>query len=155
MNNLKQFQDLLNKSKVSLIGYNIEDKRDNFLLTIPHIKLYSIEDHLNLLNVVKKIERNSKIKSLIEVNSDTCYPNQFLVIDLNDLRDYYNWSPHPILRSIVEQFRNSKYKLIFTSPTYKTPNNTINYIGGVTPLYLSDVALNIDSDGVNIHKSRF
>lgn len=81
MHNINKFYNLLNTSKISLIGYSFEDKRlkDELLSKIPHIKVSDFDSSFNLKGFI----RDSKIESLIDDNTSSF---NFVVIDISDLK---------------------------------------------------------------------
>jgi hypothetical protein len=143
MNNIDKFYNLLDSSKISLLGYKFREEslKDELLSKIPHIKVSDIDSSFNL----KSIIRDNKIESLI---GNKYLSFNFVVIDINiktknnmlDQLSILNMS----IKNIAYQFYDSEYKLIITSPV---PNGT--------SIYVSDVAFNIESDKIKILKNRY
>jgi len=158
-NNIDTFYNLLNESKISLLGYKFKEERlkDELVSKIPHYKVSEIDSSFNL----KSIIRDNKIESLIRNNSSSF---NFVVIDTNDLKFNIKTKNNLLekisilnksIENIAYQFYDSEYKLIITSPVYKSLyDNDITYLGGDKPVYLSDVVFKIESDKINILKNR-
>lgn len=160
MTSINKFYDLLNTSKISLIGYTFKDERlkDELLSKISHIKVSDFDSSFNL----KSLIRNSKIESLI---GDNISSFNFVVIDISDLkfsiktqnkRTYFGGSKS--IENIAFQFYDSECKLIITSPVNKSldsnGDDNTNYMGGNKSVYLSDVVFKLESDKIRIIKNR-
>lgn len=162
MHNINEFYSLLNISRISLIGYSFKDERlkDELLSKIPHIKVSDIDSSFNLMSII----RDNKIESLIGNNSLSF---NFVVIDISDLKFSIKTKNNMLVQlsilyksieNIAFQFYDSEYKLIITSPVNKTPVSNgdvdIAYMGGNKPVYLSDVAFNLEGDKIRVIKNR-
>lgn len=162
MYNINKFYNLLNTSKISLIGYKFKDERlkDELLSKIPHIRVSDFDSSFN----IKSLIRSSKIESLIEDNISSF---NFVVIDISDLKFSIKTQNSMIIQlsilyksieNIAFQFYDSEYKLIITSPVNKSldsnGDDNINYMGGNKPVYLSGVVFNLEGDKIRVIKNR-
>lgn len=157
MHNINEFYNLLNISRISLIGYSFKDERlkDELLSKIPHIKVSDIDSSFNLMSII----RDNKIESLIG-NKSLSF--NFVVIDISDLKVSNILDQLSILQKSIQnialQFYDYEYKLIITSPVNKSldsnGDDNINYMGGNKPVYLSDVVFNLEGDKIRVIKNR-
>lgn len=163
MYNINEFYNLLNISRISLIGYTFGDERlkDELISKIPHIRVSDFDSSFNLMSII----RDNKIESLI---GDNISSFNFVVIDISDLKFSIKTQNNMInqlsilyksIENIAFQFYDSEYKLIITSPVNKTlvSNGDIDiaYMGGNKPVYLSDVAFKLESDKIRVIKNRY
>ncbi len=175
MNNIDKFYNLLDSSKISLLGYKFREEslKDELLSKIPHIKVSNINSSFNL----KSIIRDFKLDSIIS-DGELEIP-KFIVIDILDIRESiynsqsnyntdFNLNIQQHLFSMIQRisfdFFEAEFKLIFTSPAYTHApmNKTIednnfenmSFLGGNKPIYLSDVVFRLDNNKISVLKNR-
>lgn len=162
MSNIDTFYRLLNESTISLLGYTFKEEslKDELISKIPHYKVSEIDSSFNLKSTIRDFKINS-------VLSDFDIDIKYLVIDLQELKYSIKNKNNMLeqlsilyksIENIAFQFYDSEYKLIITSPVNKTPvsNGDIDivYMGGNKPVYLSDVAFNLEGDKIRVIKNR-
>jgi hypothetical protein len=162
MNN--KIYSLLNKSKISLLGYSFNDEniKDEFLSKIPHIKVSDINSSFNL----KSIIRENKLDSII--SDGKLEIPKFIVIDTQDIRDYViknsikrdnfidiTTDLSKLIQEIGFEFYESKYNLIFTAPIQRSPEEYPLFLGGHKLMYFSHFVFKIENDKINILKNRY
>ncbi len=148
---MSEFIDIINKSKITLIGYNSSTEyiKDELISSIPYFNL--VNSNYSSFNI-KSIIRDIKIENIInKVNL------KVLVIDYHYIDKYRNGnSKFPFYSRFFNSIRDleSNMNIIVTSPTYlDLSNNGILYNVTSAGLYSSNLVLSINNNKLKVDKS--
>ena len=142
------------KSKVFLIGYSYqhERKKDNLISFLPHVSILDYD--------IKTFSRDEKISNII----DDSPISQYILIDTISLRlGFKDNQPAGMnvvrhIRSLVNHFSNTNYKLIITAPLRADlkgyDSSSSPYVGNRDLMFFCDFAISI-SDKVEVIKNRW
>jgi hypothetical protein len=169
MNNIDKFYNLLDNSKISLLGYTFREEslKDELISKIPYHRVIDINSSFNLKSIIRDFKLDSIISDVkLEVP-------KFIVIDILDIRNSiyssqgnyntdFNLNTQHHLFSMIQKigfdFFETQFKLIFTSPMNKTieDNNfeNMSFLGGNKPIYLSDLVFKLDDNKISVLKNR-
>jgi len=148
--------ELINKSKISLLGYTFKQERikDELISKIPHIELQEVGSSFSMRSYI----RDSKIDTLL---NDKRNVNHFL-FDINNFRvgtDGQISRANMIqntLKRIERELFDTNFKLLITCPIYNPMgNDEYNFTNGQTGLYISDFVGIIKEDGIKVMKNRY
>lgn len=169
----KDIFNLINKSDISLIGYNNEEQKDEFISNLNYIEI----NEINSSFCFKTFLRDLKINYLF---TDQSIPEYILLdttnIIYNDkIEKLLNKSLHrqTKIRNIVMKMsekiytdfstvypQNPSFRLIITCPMNKTLNRGIDknisdahFISGNDILYMSQFAMTIIDDEISVIKN--
>lgn len=174
MKSIDYLYDLVGQSNFTTIGYNLQDEKlkDEFISKLPIFRLRELGSSFSFTNMrqlIKQKVRENRIDCLLD-NSDEYFdiPKfDYLVLDLEDIppsgKDNGDVSMHRTiqLKNLLENLRSdsieNNYKVIFTSPTYKTMTDdpTDHLKGGSSGMYMADLMFIIKDDVAKIVKNRF
>ena len=169
MKSIDYLYDLVVQSNFTTIGYTSQDEKlkDEFISKLPIFRLRELGSSFSFTNMrqlIKQKVRENRIDCLLD-NSDEYFdiPKfDYLVLDLEDIppsgKDNGDVSMHRTiqLKNLLENLRSdsieNNYKVIFTSPTYKT----IDHLkGGSSSMYVADLVIMFNGDVAKIVKNRF
>ena len=170
MKDISHFFSNLEKSDISLLGYSFKDERikDELISKIPHVEIKEI----GLSFSFKSYLRNEKINHLFE-DTDLFTDVKWFVLDINDIRQSSNelGTKQNQIKDILHKIRYEMYfgisetysyeekgnfKLLILSPMYKSSSDfDINpFVGGSSPLYMSDFVSSIKDGSLEFIKNR-
>jgi len=148
--------ELINKSKISLLGYTFKQERikDELISKIPHIELQEVGSSFSMFSYI----RDSKIDTLL---NDKKNINHFL-FDINNFRvgtggqiSRANMIKNTLSR-IERELVETNFKLLITCPIYnQMGNDEYNFSSGQTGLYIADFVGIIKDDGIKVMKNRY
>ena len=174
MTDINYIYETIGKSDITLIGYTfkVERIKDEFISKLPCVKLgeidssFSIKSYLRDIKLNQILDEGEYFKWLVLDISD-------IIIDSNDI----SLDRVKVIKRIVEQIRENMYKsypvsdmgsdfddpeshqeikfetpykLIITSPLYKSPSSinpsdlVNNFKGGTNTMYMADFAFTIN-----------
>jgi len=157
MKSIEYLYDLVSKSNFTTIGYSsISEKiKDEFISKLPHLV---ITEEIDSSFSIRREIRNIRINSLL--NEEKLVLPKYIVVDYKSISfpRIDEMSRYVRIKETLENLRSTgvenNIKVIFTSPTYKTPEgSTIK--GGQRGIYIADLVLMIEDDSCNIMKNRF
>ena len=163
---ISYFFNILEKSDISLLGYSFKEERikDELISKIPYVEIKEIGSSFSF----KSFLRNEKLNYLFE-NNDLPNSNvKWFVLDINDIRTSSNdlGTRQKQIKDVINKIREDMYsgtyldkpfyKLLMISPMYKSSSDfDINtFVGGSSPLYMSDFASIIKDGSLEIIKNR-
>lgn len=153
--------ELINQSDLTLIGYTYKDERikDALLSKINPIQVgrvkasFSIKQHL----------RDIKIDEIL--SNRPFYNGRLIFIDLNDVDlggEENSLGRAKRLRHFIHELREQctsiGYKAIMASALYQSMSNDTqihNFMGGSSPMYVSDLVIKFESGDLKIIKNRY
>ncbi len=148
---------MFSQSDISIIGYDSisEDSKDKLLDKLNVFRLGKINEEFT----IKSYIRDLKISSILE-NSSISLPNDIIHLDISDIKlpNSLVIGSNPIFyRDFTTQlFNNSvSYKLIITTQTYNSINNSISFKGGSQILYSADFVITLKNKSAKVIKSRY
>jgi hypothetical protein len=153
---LNNIIDLVNKSKITTIGYNYKSEPLLELLISKLNYKKIINKNINVFELIRNLKLNSVL------NNDII--PSFLLLDLNFIPFNINKSKHiivkQILSDITKDLNKTNYKLIIISHINKTSSiaNDITYpsiVGGLSPIYMSELFITLVDDKIKIMKNRY
>lgn len=159
----KKIYELIDKSKVTLIGYTFKDEKlkDEFTSPISYIDIGEVNSSFNLKSIIRDIKLDKVLgfenKKITHILFDT--NNISADIKLNNQGTGMNG--YTKQKQIFENLRsatiNENLNVIIVSSLYRNvvKNTSTNFIGGQTGLYISDVAITLDNSKIKIIKNRF
>lgn len=160
MEEIDYLYDLISKTETTLIGYRFSDERikDEIISNLGGTKIIDLSSSFSM----KSILRDMKIDQVLNEEEKL----EYLLLDINDIRNSYikqrNFTNEDInragiikniiydIRDCLRDSRNGKdindIKLIITCPLQSNglnkDNNMIDsFMGGSSPLYLTDLAM--------------
>jgi hypothetical protein len=167
MKNINYFFETLNKSDISLLGYSFKNERikDEIISKIPHVEIQEIDSSFSF----KTYLRDEKLKYLFDgsVKLNTKVPKWF-VLDINNITSKLLIDKAKLIKEVLNNIRKDMYsgtygieepfyKLLITCTLQKTISdfdiNTI-FIGGNTPIYISDFVCAINDNSLHVIKNR-
>lgn len=172
---ISYFFNILEKSDISLLGYSFKEERikDELISKIPYVEIKEIGPSFSF----KSHLRNEKLNHLLE-NNDLPNSNvKWFVLDINEIRASSNdlGTRQNQIKDILHKIRaemypkikvggmidypyeeKSNFKFLILSPMYKSSSDfDINtFVGGSSPLYMSDFASVIKDGSLEIIKNR-
>jgi len=166
MENIDYFFNILEKSDVSLLGYSFKNERikDEIISKIPHVEIQEIDSSFSFKNYL----RDEKLKYLFEGSdkSDIKVPKWF-VLDINNIKSLLLINKVKLIKEVLNNIRKDMYsgtygieepfyKLLITCPLQKTISDfdIHSFIGGNTPIYISDFVCTINDNSLNVLKNR-
>ncbi len=165
MEHINYFFETLNKSDISLLGYSFKNERikDEIISKIPHVEIEEIDSSFSF----KTYLRDEKLKYLFDGSgkSDSKVPKWF-VLDINNITSKLLIDRVKLIGTTIEGIRSDMnsgsypqkpfYKLIITCALQKTISDfDINsFIGGNTPIYISDFVCAINDNSLHVIKNR-
>ena len=164
MKNTGYFFDLLEQSRVSLFGYTAKDERikDEIISKIPHLEIGEIDSSFSF----KSMMRNIKLEHVLDGREISIKSPTWIILDVNSIRlcRVNLGEKQKVIRHVVENIRESlfkdipDYRLLIVTQTYRnldTNNIVDSFIGGSTPVYMSDLVFILKDGNVKIMKNRF
>jgi hypothetical protein len=148
--------ELINNSKISLLGYTFKEERikDELISRVPHIELQEVSSSFSMLSYI----RDSKIDTLLNNKENI---NHFL-FDINNFRVGTNGQIsrsnmiQNTLKRIQKELFDTNFKLLITCPIYtQMGNDEYNFSSGQTGLYIADFVGIIKQDSIKIMKNRY
>jgi hypothetical protein len=174
MKSIEYLYDLVGQSNFTTIGYTFQDEKlkDELIFRLPNFRLKELSSSFSFNNIKQEIKqkvRENRLDCLLDSTEEFIDIPKFdyLIVDLEDIppsgKDDGDVSMHRSiqLRNLLENLRSDSiendYKVIFTTPTYKTmTDNPIDKLkGGSSAMYMADLALMIKDGFVKILKNRF
>jgi hypothetical protein len=174
MKSIEYLYDLVGKSNFTTIGYNLQDEKlkDELISRLPNFRLKELSLSFSFNNIKQKIKqkvRENRLDCLLDNTEEFIDIPKFdyLVVDLEDIppngKDNGDVSMHRAiqLKNLLENLRSDSiendYKVIFTTPTYKTmTDNPTDYLkGGSSGMYIADLVFMIKDGFAKIAKNRF
>jgi len=166
MENIDYFFNILEKSDISLLGYSFKNERikDEIISKIPHVEIQEIDSSFSFKNYL----RDEKLKYLFEGSdkSDIKVPKWF-VLDINNIKSLLLINKVKLIKEVLNNIRKDMYsgtygieepfyKLLITCPLQKTISDfdIHSFIGGNTPIYISDFVCTINDNSLNVLKNR-
>lgn len=155
----KKIYELIDKSKVTLIGYTFKDEKlkDELISPISYIDIGEVDSSFNLKSIIRDIKLDKVLgfenKKITHILFDT--NNISADIKLNGM-DVYTRQKH-IFENLRSATINENLNVIIVSSLNRNvvKNTSTNFIGGQTGLYISDVAITLDNSKIKIIKNRF
>ena len=174
MEDIDYFFNTLEKSDISLLGYSFKNERvkDEIISKIPHVEIQEIDSSFSFKNYL----RDEKLKYLFEGSdkSDIKVPKWF-VLDINNITSKFLIDRVKLIKEVLNNIRRYMYsdtygieepfyKLLILCPLYTNISSsgdfdykyTIHsFIGGNTPIYISDFVCTInDNNSLCVLKKR-
>jgi len=174
MKSIEYLYGLVGQSNFTTIGYTFQDEKlkDELISRLPNFRLKELSSSFSFNNIKQEIKqkvRENRLDCLLDNTEEFIdIPNfDYLVVDLEDIppsgKDDGDVSMHRSiqLRNLLENLRSDSikndYKVIFTTPTYKTmtddPMDQLK--GGSSGMYMADLVLMIKDGFAKIAKNRF
>lgn len=183
MEDISYFFNILEKSDISLLGYSFKDERikDEIISKIPYVEIKEIDSSFSLIPYLRNEKLNHLLEDnhLNEINVKWFVLD---ILDINDIRDLterkiLSSSSNDLgtrqnqIKDILHKIRLEMYsgicdtypyeekrnfKLLILSPTYKSSSDfdISSFVGGSSPLYMSDFASIIKDGSLEIIKNR-
>jgi hypothetical protein len=167
MKNINYFFETLNKSDISLLGYSFKNERikDEIISKIPHVEIQEIDSSFSF----KTYLRDEKLKYLFDgsVKLNTKVPKWF-VLDINNITSKLLIDKAKLIKEVLNNIRKDMYsgtygieepfyKLLITCTLQKTISDfdiNTSFIGGNTPIYISDFVCSINDNSLHVMKNR-
>jgi hypothetical protein len=164
---ISYFFNILEKSDISLLGYSFKEERikDEIISKIPFVEIKEI----SLSFSFKSYLRDEKLNHLFENNNLPNTNVKWFVLDLNEVRASSNdlGTRQNRIKDVIHKIREDMYsgtypdkpfyKLLILSPMNRSSSDfDINsFIGGSTPIYMSDFVSIIKDGSLEVIKNRF
>ena len=171
MNDINHLYDLIGESSLTLIGYSFRQERikDAFISKLNYVQIDEIDSSFSLHSYI----RDLKLDSIL--NGDDILspvPGQYVIFDLNNIKsskrsensDGTLFEIPKFIRKLTEDIRTTsmlfKFKPILICSMYQTligqnDPTGLNFVGGSSPMYASDLVLRFSDDGVSVIKNRY
>lgn len=169
MSDINHLYDIISESNLTLIGYSSKQERDKdtFISKLNYVQIDDIDASFSLHSHI----RNLRLDNILnDNNKPSPIPGQYIVFDLNNIK--YSMMPEnsdkfeipKFIRRLTEDIRVAstllKFKPILVCSMYQTLNtdgdsNGLNFIGGSSPVYASDLVLRFSDDGISVIKNRY
>lgn len=165
MNSKEDLCSLIEESTFTLIGYTFKDERikDELISNFNYVEIKEIDSSFSF----KSFLRNEKLNNILDDRPSDYIDKKFdyILLDLNNiLPTLYDpskvFSRVGFIKNVLEKLRSSiwfegqpQYKIIITSPVYKT-DDIGSFIGGNQPIYMADLVLVLKSEIARVIKSR-
>jgi hypothetical protein len=174
MKSIEYLYGLVGQSNFITIGYTHQDEKlkDELISRLPNFRLKELSSSFSFNNIKQEIKqkvRENRLDCLLDNTEEFIDIPKFdyLVVDLEDIppsgKDDDDVSMHRAiqLKNLLENLRSDSiendYKVIFTTPTYKTisddPMDQLKC--GSSGMYMADLVLMIKDGIAKITKNRF
>lgn len=153
----KELFNLIDQSKLTLIGYTFHDERIKNEL-ISNFNYVEIEEINSSSFNIKSFLRNLKLDQIL--NGQKVF--DYILLDLINIRTPLDhnpfWSKPHFIRQVLETLReNTKYKIIISSPLNRDMkgDDMTSFVGGSGPVYISDLVVTLKGNTARVTKNRF
>ncbi len=154
-----KFYELINKSRVTLIGYTFKDEKlkDELISTISYIDIGEVDSSFSIKSIIRDIKLDQVLgfenKKITHILFDS---NNINTKTINGIKVDRYTKQKQIFENLRHATINENLNVIIVSSLNKNiVGNTTNFIGGQTGLYISDVAITLDNNKIKIIKNRF
>lgn len=157
MNSKEDLCNLIDKSKITLIGYTFQDekKKDELISNFNYVEIKEIGSSFTF----KSFLREQRINQIMDNYKDFDY----ILIDLDNIRPDNNKMVRSnfirnVLEKIIERIylEEFNYKIIVTSPLNRTldKDEIGSFVGGNQPIYMSDLVVVLKGQIAKVIKNR-
>jgi hypothetical protein len=153
-----KFYELINKSRVTLIGYTFKDEKlkDELISPISYIDIGEVNSSFSIKSIIRDIKLDRILgfenRKITHILFDT--NNISTDIKLNGIDRYTKQKQ--IFEYLKQVSVDENFNIILVSSLNKNiVGNKTTFIGGQTGLYISDVAITLDNSKINLIKNRF
>jgi hypothetical protein len=155
MEAIESFFDLLNKSKVSLLGYSVHQERirDEIVSKIPHIDIGDIYSSFSYKSLIRDIKLDSILNNINIKHHWVILDTSRITIDPGELSRAKSISN--MVRNFSDSLHKTDIKLLITSHTYSPDAGNYTFNGGSSMMYVSDLVFRILEDRISCSKNRF
>ena len=154
-----KFYELINISRVTLIGYTFKDEKlkDELISSISYIDIGELDSSFSIKSIIRDIKLDQvlgfKNKKITHILFDT---NNINTKPINGIDVNRYTKQKQIFEYLRKVSVDENLNIILVSSLNKNiVTNTTNFIGGQTGLYISDVAVTLDNSKIKIIKNRF
>lgn len=148
---------LIERSKITTIGYNLVDERikDELISNFNCVEIKEIDSSFSF----KSFLRNQKLNHILEgINY-----SKYILVDLNEITPPYDggpqkWDKLSFMKIFLNDLRlsilDTDYKIILTSTLYKSGSGSLTLSSGDYPTLTSNLVLTIEKDIAKVIKNR-